>query len=128
NPGILLQSGLSDLYAHWGYVIFTVVNFLATTIGMMLVDRKGRRFLLILGTAGVIVSLVGVGLLFKTTESVAVDCRAAVQAMAGPSGELTLRFDPAEAARLLAAHGYTGTEIQSDRASLAVIYSYGDFT
>jgi MFS transporter, SP family, solute carrier family 2 (myo-inositol transporter), member 13 len=41
NTGILLQSGLSDLASHWGYVIFTVVNFLATTIGMTLVDRKG---------------------------------------------------------------------------------------
>ena len=27
NTGILLQSGLSDLSAHWGYVLFTVVNF-----------------------------------------------------------------------------------------------------
>ena len=33
NTGILMQSGLSDLRAHWGYVIFTAVNFLATTIG-----------------------------------------------------------------------------------------------
>jgi len=32
NTGILLQSGMSDLLAHWGYVIFTAVNFLATTI------------------------------------------------------------------------------------------------
>ncbi len=128
NTGILLQSGLSDLRAHWGYVIFTAVNFLVTTIGMMLVDRKGRRFLLILGTSGVIVSLVGVGLLFKTTERATVDCRAAVQALAGPSGDLTLQFDAAEAARLLAAQGYTGTAVQSKRASLAIIYSYGDFT
>ena len=31
-------------------MIFTVVNFLATTIGMvMLVDRKGRKFLLVHG-------------------------------------------------------------------------------
>jgi SP family myo-inositol transporter-like MFS transporter 13 len=48
--------------------------------------------------------------------------------MVGPSQELTLRFDPAEASRLLAAEGYTGNDIGSDRASLAVIYSYGDFT
>ncbi|MGA2536252.1 MAG: MFS transporter, partial [Terracidiphilus sp.] len=40
NVGILLQSGLSDLQAHWGYVIFTVVNFTMTMVGMMLVDRK----------------------------------------------------------------------------------------
>lgn len=56
------------------------------------------------------------------------DCRAAVQALAGPSGDLTLQFDAAEAARLLAAQGYTGTAVQSKRASLAIIYSYGDFT
>ncbi len=57
NTNILLQSGLSDVQAHWGYVVFTLVNFLLTMGGMLLVDRKGRRFLLILGTAGIIVSL-----------------------------------------------------------------------
>ena len=31
NTSILLQSGLSDLNAHWGYVIFTAMNFLMTT-------------------------------------------------------------------------------------------------
>ena len=27
NTNILLQSGLSDVAAHWGYVVFTLVNF-----------------------------------------------------------------------------------------------------
>ncbi|MGO8757370.1 MAG: MFS transporter [Terracidiphilus sp.] len=128
NTNILLQSGLSDLGAHWGYVVFTVVNFLATMIGMMLVDRKGRKFLLTMGTGGVIVAMIGVGLLFRTTEKLSVDCRDAVQAQVGSSNELTLRFDAAEAARLLAAAGGTDRGIESDRASLAIIYSYGDFT
>ena len=105
NTGILLQSGLSDLLAHWGYVIFTLVNFLATSIGMVLVDRKGRKFLLVIGTGGVVVSLVGVGLLFITTEKRSVDCRSAVQAMVGPSQEVALRFNPAEASKLLASAG-----------------------
>ena len=43
NTSILLQSGLSDLYAHWGYVIFTIVNFLFTIVGLMLVDKKGEK-------------------------------------------------------------------------------------
>ncbi len=43
NTSILLQSGLSDLYAHWGYVVFTSMNFLLTIVGMALVDRKGRQ-------------------------------------------------------------------------------------
>jgi len=128
NTGILLQSGLSDLYAHWGYVIFTCVNFLMTAVGMALVDRKGRRFLLILGTCGIILAHTATGILFKTTEKSAVDCGAALQAMVGPGQELTLRFDQAAAQKLLAAEGYTGNAIQSGRASLAVIYSYGDFT
>jgi MFS family permease len=128
NTGILLQSGLNDLHAHWGYVIFTVVNFLITTVGMMLVDRKGRRFLLILGASGVIVALAGVALLFKTTERLAVDCGSAVQALVAPTQELTLRFTPEEAGRLLAAQGDRRDAIREQRASLAVIYSYGDFT
>src|SRR5579875_87216 len=52
NTNILLQSGLSDLAAHWGYVLFTLVNFSMTIIGLLLVDRKGRKFLLVLGSAG----------------------------------------------------------------------------
>jgi MFS family permease len=128
NTAILLQSGLSDLHAHWGYVLFTVVNFLMTMVGMVLVDRKGRRFLLILGTGGIIVSLIGVGILFVRTEGASLDARAAVQSMAGANQELTLRFDQPEAARLLAAQGDAARQIDSGRASLAIIFSYGDFT
>jgi MFS transporter, SP family, solute carrier family 2 (myo-inositol transporter), member 13 len=128
NTGILMQSGLNDLRAHWGYVIFTIVNFLATTIGMTLVDRKGRKFLLILGTSGVIFSLVLVGILFRRNEMATVDCRAAVQEMVGSGDGLTLHFDAAEARRLLAAQGYAGSAVQSDRASFEIIYSYGGFT
>jgi MFS family permease len=128
NTGILLQSGLSDLHAHWGYVFFTVVNFLMTMVGMVLVDRKGRRFLLVLGTSGIAVALIGVGILFLRTERVSLDTRDLVQAMAGTNQELTLRFDQAAAERLLAASGPAGRQVESDRASLAIIYSYGDFT
>jgi MFS family permease len=135
NTSILLQSGLSDLHAHWGYVIFTAMNFLMTTVGMVLVDRKGRRFLFILGTSGIIVSLISVGILFLRTEKVSVDAREMVQQMIGSSQELTLHFDQAEASKmlsaegsLLSAQGNAGGEIKADRASLAIIYSYGDFT
>jgi len=128
NTGILLQSGLSDLHAHWGYVLFTMVNFLMTMFGMVLVDRKGRRFLFILGTGGIIASLVGVGILFLRTEKVGVDARAQVQSMVGVDQELTLHFDPTQANALLAAQPSAGAGIDRNRASLAIIYSYGDFT
>jgi MFS family permease len=128
NTGILLQSGLSDLHAHWSYVIFTAVNFLMTIVGMVLVDRRGRKFLLILGTSGVIISLIGVGAMFLGAEKKSVDCGNLLQASVGADQELTLRFDPTEVRRLLTASGHPGDRINADRASLAVIYSYGDFT
>jgi MFS family permease len=128
NTGILLQSGLSDVSAHWGYVIFTFVNFLVTIVGMTLVDSKGRKFLFILGTSGIIASMVGVGLLFIHTESANLDCRNAIQSMVQPDQTLTLPFDSTVAKNLLSANGYNGNAIQPDRASLEVIYSYGGFT
>jgi MFS family permease len=127
NTAILLQSGLSDLHAHWGYVLFTIVNFVMTIGGMTLIDRKGRKFLFILGTSGIIVSLVGVGLLFLGTEKLNQDCRDTVQAMVAPDQTLSLRFNPAEVKHLLGT-GDKASAIDSQRASLAVIYSYGDFT
>lgn len=125
NTAILLQSGLSDLQAHWGYVLFTIVNFVTTIIGMTLIDRKGRKFLFILGTSGIIVSMVGVGLLFRSTENLSVDRKNAVQAMVAPDQTLDLKFNSDEAKRLLDTNG---GQIDPDHASLAVIYSYGDFT
>ncbi|MGB7549821.1 MAG: MFS transporter [Terracidiphilus sp.] len=128
NTGILLQSGLSDLQAHWGYVAFTVVNFTMTMVGLALVDRKGRKFLLVLGTSGIIISLITVGAMFLTTERHSVDCRNLLQASVGADQALNVRFDPAEAGRLLAAAGQAAGGIRPDRASFTVIYSYGDFT
>jgi len=128
NTSILLQSGLSDLRAHWGYVFFTCVNFLMTIVGMLLVDRKGRRFLFILGTSGIIVSMIGVGILFLRTEKYSVDVGNQIQAMIPANQELNLRFDQNMAGQLLAAAGPVGEQIEKDRASLAIIYSYGDYT
>ncbi|HEY1580552.1 MAG TPA: MFS transporter [Terracidiphilus sp.] len=128
NTNILIQSGLSDLQAHWGYVLFTVFNFCFTAIGMNLVDRKGRKFLFILGTSGIIISMVIVGTLFRSTEKQIVDCGPQLQALVTPDQQLTYQFNQAEAERLLAANNGSGSQIQPNRASFAIIYSYGDFT
>src|SRR5262249_48260910 len=61
NTPTLIQAGLGDKPAHLGSVFFNLVNFLATPIAVLLVDRKGRKFLLSLGTAGVVVSMLCVG-------------------------------------------------------------------
>jgi MFS family permease len=127
NTNILLQSGLSDLQAHWGYVLFTLVNFLVTIGGVMLVDRKGRKFLLSVGTAGIIVSLVCTGLLFRQTERLRVDSRSTVQSMVRSDQKITLTYDQNLAKTLLNSAGDAAQQIGSRPTSLVVIYSYGDF-
>jgi SP family myo-inositol transporter-like MFS transporter 13 len=126
NTNILLQSGLSDLQAHWGYVLFTLVNFLMTIGGILLVDRKGRKFLLSLGSAGIIVSLLCTGLLFRRTESLRIDSRDALQSMVEPGQKITLQYDEKTANALLHASD-TAKVIGGRPTSLVVIYSYGDF-
>jgi SP family myo-inositol transporter-like MFS transporter 13 len=126
NTDILLQSGLSDLRAHWGYVVFTLMNFLMTIVGMTLVDRKGRKFLFLLGTSGIIVCTLFVGFLFLRTEKHRYDARSAIQTMVGPDQSVLLHLDQAEVERLLPPN--TFTESGPGQLSLSVIYSYGGFT
>lgn len=127
NATILIQSGLSDKQAHLGYAVLTVVNFLMTMIGVMLVDRKGRKFLLSLGSAGIIVSLVAVGLVFRQSERQRVDCSEAIQALVTADQKATFTFSEADAARWLADRGAAGEALRGKSKTLSVIYSYGDF-
>ena len=139
NTNILLQSGLSDVQAHWGYVLFTVVNFLMTIVGVLLVDRMGRKFLLSVGPAGIIVSLVSTGLLFRQTERLRVDSRSAVQSMVTADQKVTITYNQKLAETLLGASlrtslstplstaGDGAQRADSGPTSLVVIYSYGDF-
>lgn len=123
NTEILLHSGLSDVRAHWGYVLFTFINFLMTSVGMILVDRKGRKFLFLVGTSGIIVSLLFVSALFLKEETHRFDAGAALQSHVGPDQNLSFRFDEAGARQLTAASGRS-----NERLSLSVLYSYGGFT
>jgi MFS transporter, SP family, solute carrier family 2 (myo-inositol transporter), member 13 len=120
NANILLQSGLSDLAAHIGYVLFTFVNFFATIGGVMLVDRKGRKFLLAVGTAGIIVSMICAGALSLRTEKLRVDAKSNIQSMVTPEQKLSLLYNRELATRLDPSAGTNPT-------SLVMIYSYGDF-
>jgi SP family myo-inositol transporter-like MFS transporter 13 len=116
NTNILLQSGLSDVASHWGYVVFTIINFAVTFGGVVLVDRKGRKFLLAVGTAGIILSLVCTGFIFLRTESKRTDLKDSVQKLVTADQTLTLT------------NKVELPSFVSDAAkSLVVIYSYGDF-
>lgn len=127
NTNILLQSGLSDVQSHWGYVIFTLMNFLFTIVGVLLVDRKGRKFLLSLGTLGVIFALLCTGFLFHKTEKLRIDARDSVQAMVGPDQNLSVSYDAKFADALLGKNTIPATEGNTGATSLSIIYSYGDF-
>jgi SP family myo-inositol transporter-like MFS transporter 13 len=127
NADIFIQSGLSDVQAHYGNLLFTLVNFLMTMVAVMLVDRKGRKFLLTLGTAGIIASLVVVGLHFRRTEALRVDARDAVQVLVGPGQDAKVSFNTDSANRLLSSTGENGRALIGRPLTLSIIYSYGGF-
>ncbi len=122
NASILIQAGLSDQQAHLCYVLFTLVNFLLTIVGVALVDRKGRKFLLCLGTGGIVLTLLGTGLLFHNSEKAQIDRADVFQSMVQPDQTLTYTFDQKFADELL-----SGQNIGSRETSLIVVYSYGPF-
>lgn len=127
NAAILIQAGLGDQVAHLGSVIFNLVNFLATPIAVFLVDRKGRKFLLSTGTAGIVISMVCVGLLFRGAEQTRMDIKARLQSMVSTNQTLTMTFNREAVRKLLPA-----SALQRFNAStpftMTVIYSYGDFS
>ena len=127
NATILIQAGLSDVQAHTGYVILTTVNVLITMVGVMLVDRIGRKFLLSIGSAGIIVSLICVGMMFQKTEKSRVDCKDAVQQMVTINQDLHLPYNGAKADQLLAAAGADGKAIGMQPTTISIIYSFGDY-
>ena len=77
---ILKGAGLSDVQATNSNLIITILNCAMTLVGAMLVDRMGRKFLLKIGTAGIIFSLVSGGLIYRQFESRRIDVDAKVAA------------------------------------------------
>lgn len=111
---ILKQAGMSSAHATQGDLIVKVVHCLVTIIAVLLVDRKGRKFLLKIGTAGIVLCLLTSATLFRTFESQRIDVRTKVQtAVVGDT--LHLRVTPAS----------LGPAFPGRTMSLAVLYSYG---
>ncbi|HTA95898.1 MAG TPA: MFS transporter [Verrucomicrobiae bacterium] len=129
NATILIQAGLSDLHAHFANTLFTFINFVMTIGAVLLVDRKGRKFLLSLGSAGIIISLLCAGMLFHKTESKRIDVRDSVQAIVSMNQTLALAFNKSTVTNLLAqvrSDNYSTVQ-QFNNSTLVIIYSYGDF-
>ncbi|MFS2007677.1 MFS transporter [Duganella sp. CT11-25] len=118
---ILGQAGLPGTLANLGDVCIKLLNALMTVAALLLVDRKGRKFLLMLGSGGIVVSLLLAGLLFQSAESGGADLRAALQARAAHDA-LTLELTPASLRAIGAPPRAAGA------MQFTVAYSYGDFT
>ncbi|HEX7570635.1 MAG TPA: MFS transporter [Verrucomicrobiae bacterium] len=127
NTTILIQAGLSDKHAHLGSLTFNFVNFLATIGAVLLVDRKGRKFLLSLGSGGIIISLICAGLIFNKTEKQRVDVKDAVQALVTADQKIDFPFNQETADKLLAATGDAGKAASGRPSTMVVIYSCGDY-
>ena len=112
---ILKQAGMSPTDATVGDFAVKLIHFLFTIAAAALIDRKGRKFLLKLGTGGIVCSLLASAFLFYSFESRRVDVHAEVErAVRGntlrmPVGVSIPDLDPG--ARPMA---------------LTVLYSYGE--
>lgn len=109
---ILQKAGLDPVAAAGYGTAIKILNTVMTVVAIVLVERKGRVFLLKLGTGGIIVSLVLLALLFYRFESQRVDVRAQVAAMVNDN---RLDFD-------LAAAPWAG----QGAVQLSLLVQYGD--
>ncbi len=64
-PRILEQAGLGGSDSLFNAIAIGIVNLIFTLIGVRLIDKLGRRQLIIIGSIGYIVSLIMVGVCFQ---------------------------------------------------------------
>ena len=117
---ILRQAGMSANHATGADVAVKLLNCAMTVVAVALVDRKGRKFLLKLGTGGIVIALTLAASLFLSIEHQRVDQRQSVQS-AVQNNTLHLpvnahTFDP----------GTQQTAPRQPATSLTVLYSYGN--
>ncbi|RRU75304.1 MFS transporter [Stenotrophomonas maltophilia] len=119
---ILNQAGLSGSVANGADVAIKLLNAVMTVVALLLVDRKGRKFLLMLGSGGICVALLAAATLFFQAERGRTDVQPQLQAAVGGDG-LQLVLDDTQWQRLGAGIDSEGRPLQ-----LTVSYAYGDFT
>lgn len=111
---ILQHAGLDPVSAAGYGTAIKILNMVMTVFAIMLVERKGRVFLLKVGTAGIMVSLCLLALLFHRFESQRVDVRADVAALVRDNA---LDLNLADARFVQPGAG---------PVQLTVLYQYGD--
>ena len=116
---IFQQAGLEGETANIADLAIKVVNMLMTIVAVSLVDKKGRTFLLKMGTLGIIVGLAGVGAMFLTLEKDRVDVTQYVQQQV--KDDAYLKLSVADAVRSANAEVAPGMQ-------LIVTYQQGEDT
>lgn len=110
---ILKQAGMSARHATQGDVAVKIINCVMTLVAVAFVDRKGRKFLLKVGTGGIILALVAGALVFRVVESKRVDEKDRLQRLVSNN-------------RLQAPLTKLGlTDASGKPVTLTVLYTYG---
>ena len=65
---ILHNAGFEGIFANWGQLAVKLTNMLVTVAAAALVDRKGRTWLLKVGTGGMTIGLAAIGSVFLAIE------------------------------------------------------------
>lgn len=66
---MLRQAGLAEQHAAQGDFAVKLLNCLLTVVSISLIDTRGRKFLLMLGTVGMTVALLATAVLFHTVST-----------------------------------------------------------
>jgi MFS family permease len=65
---ILHEAGFDGIFANWGQLVVKLTNMIFTIAAAALVDRKGRTWLLKIGTGGMTIGLAAIGTVFLLIE------------------------------------------------------------
>ena len=113
---ILQQAGLAAEAASQSGLWIKILNCVMTVVAVMLVDRKGRKFLLKLGTSGIIVALLFGSGVFYSFESQRVDVAEKVRTLI-VDDKLTMDVSTADLGRIVD---------EGQPQQLSILYAYGD--
>jgi MFS transporter, SP family, solute carrier family 2 (myo-inositol transporter), member 13 len=111
---ILKQAGMSATHAAQGDLAVKLLNCAMTIVAVALIDKKGRKFLLTLGTAGIIVALLIIAFFFYAFESHRTDITPLVQTQVQTN---TLKLSSNEIKKW--------APREPGALSLTILYSYG---
>jgi MFS transporter, SP family, solute carrier family 2 (myo-inositol transporter), member 13 len=111
---ILKQAGMSATHAAQGDLAVKLLNCAMTIVAIALIDKKGRKFLLTLGTGGIVLALVAIAFFFYGFESHRLDITNQVQRQVQENG-----------LKLSSSDINTWSPQESGAKALTVLYSYG---